>query len=75
MLPSVQNVLSSRLLSKNIKIKAYKTIIFTVVLYGCNITMGGGRKLQNEQLRNLYSTPNINKMIKSRRMRLAGHVV
>jgi hypothetical protein len=27
--------LSSRLLSKNIKIKTYKTIIFPVVLYGC----------------------------------------
>jgi hypothetical protein len=32
---SVQNLLSSRLLSKNIKIKIYKTIILPVVLYGC----------------------------------------
>jgi hypothetical protein len=32
---SVQNLLSSRLLSKNVKIKIYKTIIFPVVLYGC----------------------------------------
>jgi hypothetical protein len=31
---SVQNLLSSHLLSKNIKIRIYKTIIFTVVLYG-----------------------------------------
>ena len=32
---SVQNLLSSRLLSKNLKIKIYKTIILPVVLYGC----------------------------------------
>ena len=32
---SVQNLLSSRLLSKNIKIKIYITIILPVVLYGC----------------------------------------
>jgi hypothetical protein len=31
---SVQNLLSSRLLSKNIKITIYKTIILPVVLYG-----------------------------------------
>jgi hypothetical protein len=29
------NVLWSRLLSKNIKIRIYKTIILPVVLYGC----------------------------------------
>jgi hypothetical protein len=32
---SVQNLLSSRLLSKNLKIKIYRTIVFPVVLYGC----------------------------------------
>jgi len=32
---SVQNRLSSRLLSKILKIKIYTTIIFPVVLYGC----------------------------------------
>ena len=31
---SVQNILSSSLLSKNIKIKIHKTIILPVVLYG-----------------------------------------
>jgi hypothetical protein len=31
----VQNLLSSRLLSKNLKIKVYRTIILPVVLYGC----------------------------------------
>jgi hypothetical protein len=33
---SVQNLSSSRLLSKNVKIRIYKTIIFPVVLYGCD---------------------------------------
>jgi len=32
---SVQNLLSSRLLYKNLKIKIYRTIILPVVLYGC----------------------------------------
>ena len=32
---SVQNLLSSSLLSKNLKIKIYRTIILAVVLYGC----------------------------------------
>jgi hypothetical protein len=32
---SVQNLLPSRLLSKNIKIRIYKTIILPVILYGC----------------------------------------
>jgi hypothetical protein len=35
---------------------------------------GGWRKLHNEELRNLYSSPSIIRMIKSRRMRCAGHV-
>jgi hypothetical protein len=32
---SVQNLLSSRLMSRNVKVKIYKTIILPVVLYGC----------------------------------------
>jgi hypothetical protein len=35
---------------------------------------GGWRKLHNEELHNLYSFPSIIRMIKSRRMRWAGHV-
>ena len=34
---SVQNLLSSRLLSRNLKIKIYRTIILPVVMYGCEI--------------------------------------
>jgi hypothetical protein len=32
---SVQNLLSSRLLSKNTKVRIYETIILSVILYGC----------------------------------------
>jgi hypothetical protein len=34
----------------------------------------GWERLHNEELRNLYSSPSIIRMIKSRRMRWAGHV-
>jgi hypothetical protein len=37
--------------------------------------IGGRRKLHNEELHNLYSSPNIITMIKSRSIRLVGHVV
>jgi hypothetical protein len=99
---SVQNLLYSRLLSRNIKIRIYKIIIWPVFLYGCetlSLTLreehrvrvfenrvlrifgpkrdevtGGWRKLHNEEVHNLYSSPSIIRMIKSRRMRWAGHV-
>ena len=35
---------------------------------------GEWRKLHNEELNNLYSSPNIVRVIKPRRMRWAGHV-
>jgi hypothetical protein len=35
---------------------------------------GGRRKLHNEELRDLYSSPSIIRIIKSRRMRWVGHV-
>jgi hypothetical protein len=91
---------SSRLLSKNVKFRIYKTIILPVFLYGCEILSmilmdehglivlenrvlrrifgsktdegtGGWRKLYNEELHNLYSSPNIIRMIKSRMGRWA----
>jgi hypothetical protein len=36
--------------------------------------IGGWRKLHNEELHNLCGSPNIIRIIKSRRIRLAGHV-
>jgi len=57
---SVQNLLSSKLLSKNLKIKIYRTIILPVVLYGCetwSLTRGDERKLrvfENMVLRRIF---------------------
>jgi hypothetical protein len=39
-----------------------------------NVVTGGWRKLHNEELHNLYSSPSIIRIIKSRRMRWVGHV-
>jgi hypothetical protein len=100
---SVQSPQSSSLLSKNVKVKIYKTIILPVVLYGCETwpltlseehrlkvfekrmlkrifepqrdeVMREWRKLHSEELHNLYSSPDIIRQMKSRRMRWAGHV-
>jgi len=100
---SVQNLLSSRLLSKNLKIKIYRTIILPVVLYGRetwsltlreerklrvfeNMVMrrifgprrdevtGEWRRLHYKELNDFYSSPNIVRVIKSRRIRWTGHV-
>jgi hypothetical protein len=97
------NLLSSRLLSKNLKIRIYKTITLPVVLYGCetwSLTLreeprlrvfenrvlrrifgpkwdevtGEWRKLHNEELHDLYSSPSVIRIIKLRRMRWAVHV-
>jgi hypothetical protein len=45
-------------------------------IYGSerNAVTGECMKLHNEKLHNLYSYPNYIRQIKSRRMRLAGHV-
>jgi len=57
---SVQNLLSSRLLLKNLKIKIYRTTILPVVLYGCetwSLILREGRKLrmfENMVLRRIF---------------------
>jgi len=57
---SVQKLLSSRLLSKNLKIKLYRTIILPVVLYVCEIwslTLRQERRLrvfENKVLRRIF---------------------
>ena len=99
----MQNLLSSNLESKNLKIKIYRTIILPLALYGCetwSLTLreetklrvfesmvlrrifgprrdevtGEWRRLHNVELNDLYCSPNIVRMIKTRRMRWAGHV-
>ncbi|KAJ4448776.1 hypothetical protein ANN_00167 [Periplaneta americana] len=100
---SVEKLLSSSLLSKNLKVRIYKTVLLPVVLYGCEtwtLTLreehrlrvfknkvlrkifgakrdevtGEWRKLHNIELHALYSSPDIIRNIKSRRLRWAGHV-
>ena len=57
---AVQNLLSSRLLSRNLKIKIYRTIILLFVLYGCetwSLTLREERKLrvfENRVLRRIF---------------------
>jgi hypothetical protein len=43
-------------------------------IFGPRRNDGSWRKLHNDELHNLYSSPNIVTVIKSRRMRWAGHV-
>ena len=56
----MQNLLSSRLLSKNLNIKIYRTIILLVVLYGCetwSLTLREERRLrvsENRVLRKVF---------------------
>ena len=57
---SVQNLLAPRLLSRNLKIKIYRTVILPVVLYGCetwSLTLREERKLkvfENRVLRRIF---------------------
>ena len=56
----MQNILSSSLLSKNIKIKKYRSIILPFVLYGCetwSLTLREERRLrvfENRLLRGIF---------------------
>ncbi|KAJ4445480.1 hypothetical protein ANN_07288 [Periplaneta americana] len=100
---SVEKLFSSSLLSKNLKVRIYKTVVLPVVLYGCETwtlilrkeqrlrvfetkvlrkifgakrdeVTGEWRKLHNAGLHALYSSPDIIRNIKSRRLRWAGRV-
>jgi hypothetical protein len=57
---SVQNILSSHLISRNLKIKIYKTVILPVVVYGCetwSLTLREDHRLkvfENRVLRGIF---------------------
>jgi hypothetical protein len=48
----------------------------TLKIFGPEIegVVADWRRLHNEELHNLYASPNVIRMIKSRRMRCTGHV-
>jgi hypothetical protein len=104
MYEEIKSTLNSGIvLPRNLKVKIYKTIILSVVLFGCETwsltlreeqrlrlfenrvlkrifgpkrdeVMGEWRKLHNGELHILYSTPDIIRQIKLKRIRWAGHV-
>jgi hypothetical protein len=51
-----------------------KRVLRTIFVPKLEEVAGGWRRLHNEELHNLYASPNIIRMIKSRRVKLAGHV-
>jgi hypothetical protein len=51
---SVQNLLSSHLLSKNIKIRIHKTILLPVILYGCETLSLILKEKQTEVVRRIF---------------------
>jgi hypothetical protein len=51
---SVQNLLSSRLISKNLKIKIYRTVVLPVGLYGCETRSLTLRVFENRMLRKIF---------------------
>jgi len=94
----VKNLLSSSLLSKNVKIKIYRTLLFSIGVklgrmwreeHGLRVfeirvlkkifgpkkeeVTAEWRRLHNEELNNPYTSPNIIRVIKSRRIRRTEH--
>jgi hypothetical protein len=51
-----------------------RVVLMSILGSKRDIVTGGWRKLHSEELHNLYSSPSIIGMIKSRRMRWEGHI-
>ena len=63
-------------LQRNSRLRAFEnTVLRGVFGPKRDEVKGEWRKLHKEELRDLYSLPNIVRVVKSRRMRWAGHVV
>jgi len=76
---SVQNILSSSILSKNIKIKIHRTIILPIVLYGCetwSLTLREEDRLrvfENRVLRRIFGPKRDEIVISGDVLRKDGH--
>jgi hypothetical protein len=57
------------------RLRVCENRVFTIFGPRRDKVTGEWRKLHNEELNDLYSSPNIVQVIKSRRMKQAGHVV
>jgi hypothetical protein len=66
---SVQNLFSSRLLSKNVKIRIYKTIIFPVFLYECETL---SLTLREEHTLGLFENRVLRRIFEQKREELIG---
>jgi hypothetical protein len=58
-----------------LKLRVFEKKVLRIFESNRNEVKGDWRKLHNEELHNLYSSPSIIRMIKSRRMRWVRHVV
>jgi len=67
---SVQNHLSSRLLSKNLKIKIYRTIILPFILYGIETW---SLTLREERKRSVFKNMVLRRIFGSRRDEVTGN--
>ena len=65
----MQNLLSSSLLSKNLKIKIYRTISLPVVLYGCET---GSLTLREERRLRVYENRLLRKVFGPKRNEVTG---
>ena len=65
----------SLILREERKLKLFENIVLKRIFgHRRDEVTGEWRRLHNEELNVLYSSPNIVRVIKSRRMRWAGHV-
>jgi len=56
------------------KLRVFENVVLRILRHRSDEVTGEWRRLHNEELNDLYSSPNIVRVIKLRRIRWAGHV-